>query len=184
MEKGFIWKKKLRQGFFCKRAKGGGVSLRNKREGRGFWAKSPLFFLHPPGRNRGRGLGRRRCQSRQPGARGCLRSEGEGREGPARSIPGRSLGGGGPGWPGLDGWWQRATVAPDRCPRGAAAVKERGRSTSGPLECQNLPLIGPRGSGKGSSAVTGARGGGDGGWRCWEIGKAVVERRGGAGGLL
>jgi len=58
MEKGFIWKKKLRQGFFCKRAKGGGgVSLRNKREGRGFWAKSPLFFLLPPGRNRGRGLG-------------------------------------------------------------------------------------------------------------------------------
>jgi len=30
--------------------------------------------------------------------------------------------------------------------------------------------------------VAGARGGGDGGWWCSEVGKAVVERRGGAGG--
>ena len=60
----FIWKK----GLFGKRILGKvsfakwlkvvvGGSLRNKREGRGFWAKSPLFFLLPPGRNRGRGLG-------------------------------------------------------------------------------------------------------------------------------
>jgi len=97
------------------------------------------------------------------------------------------LGGGGPGWPGLDGRQQRATVAPDRCPRGAAVVKERGRSTSGPRGCQSLPLFGPRGSGKGSTAVAGARAAamaGGGARRQWAVAAGNAGFRGDAEPLL
>jgi len=74
-------------------------------------------------------------------------------------------------------------VALDRCSRGAAAVKERGRGTREPRECHPLPQFGPRGSGEGSSAVAG--GGKGERWRCkleeegWGGGRGsgVEERR-------
>ena len=56
-KKGLFGKRNLGKVSFAKGLKVVGVSLRNKREGRGFWAKSPLFFLLPPGQNRGSGLG-------------------------------------------------------------------------------------------------------------------------------
>jgi hypothetical protein len=136
------------------------------------------YLLPPPALgNRGGGGARRRRRFRRPGARGRLQGEGKGRGGPAGSIPDHSSGEGGPGWPGLDDRRQRAMVASDRCPSGAAMVKERGRSTSGPRGCQSLPLFGPRGRGKGSSAVAG--GGNGERWRC----RAVEGVGSGCGGL-
>ena len=59
--------------------------------------------------------------------------------------------------------------------RGAAAVKRRGKSTSGPRWCPNPPQFGPRGSGEGCSVVAG---GGDGEWR-----HCRLERRAGVAEL-
>ena len=74
-------------------------------------------------------------------------------------------------------------MALDWCSRGAVAVKERGRSTSGPRGCPILPRFGPRGSGEGSFAVVG---GGNGKRRLYKLeeegwgggrGSGVEERR-------
>ena len=171
MEKGFIWKKKLRQGFFCKRAKGGGVSLRNKREGRGFWAKSPPFFLLPPDQNRGREWGCRRRQSRRLGARGWLRSGGEGRERPARSIPGRSLGGGGLGRPGRDGVRRRAWGGTAELVGGPDPREKGGEGLGGPdahlgLGCGAAGRGSPRWPVLGAAVMV-SGGAGSSGWRSW-----------------
>ena len=104
------------------------------------------------------------------------------RERPARSIPGRSSGGGGLGRPGRDGVRQRAAAGMGRRCRDCRLPGSEGKRRRGSWGSRCPPWFGLRRCGEGSSAVAGARGGGDGGWWCWEIGKAVVERRGGAGG--
>ena len=68
-----------------------------------------------------------------------------------------------------------AMAALDWYSRGAAAVKRRGKSTSGSRWCPNPPQFGPRGSGEGCSAVAG---GGDG-----ERRRCRLERRAGVAEL-
>jgi len=142
-------------------------------------------LLHPASRSEQRkGIGG--VGGANPGGQGLgwLRGEGEGREGPARSIPGRSSGGGGPGRPGRDGVRQRAAAALGRRLRVTAVGKGRGKRKREPRGYRCPPWLGLWRCGEGSSAVAGARGGGDGEWWCWEFGMAVVERTDGAGGLL
>jgi len=90
----------------------------------------PFFLPFPSLENRGAAQGRRRWPSTAPWASGVAGRRGKGAGRLVGSIPGRSSGGGGPRWPGHDGRWVAAALG--RRPGGAAAVKERGKSTRGP----------------------------------------------------
>ena len=161
MVEGFTLKYNKRRGFFCKMVKRRRDSLLNRGEGRGLWAKCPVFFLPTRWETGEAAVGRRRRRFRRPRARGWLRSEGKGRGESARSIPGRSS-----GRLGRDGVRQRAAALGRRF-RGVVAAMEVGEGTGG-LHRVDYPATLVRGDAQ-------RRGDGRGRRRPLELGVAALQ---------